>query len=119
MEIIVLMMSFLGKTMRLCYIDDYNYENNTFDSYGFHYVARSINSAEEDCFSDSDIKRFCDENVEEPYYCLNSDDEEFAEEDNFQEASHKTNEFKKKLLIPHGKDIEDSLLYVICYVICF
>ena len=49
--------------------------------------------------------------------CVDSEDETSGEEDKHLNANKKVKDFKETLMIPHGKDIGDSLFYAICYTI--
>ena len=99
-----------GEVSLSSFIDNSIYDNNPSDYFGFKHISRSVESAEKDAFSDSDIRHFCDENIEARNYCLNSDDET-AEEDNFQNAA-----FNKTLMTPRGKDTDDCLIS--CSLLC-
>ena len=78
------------------FIDYSTYENNRLDYYGFKNVRRSVNSAEEDAFSESDVKYLCEENVEVQNYCEDSEDEMSQDKDNFDNSNQKMN-----ILIKH------------------
>ena len=56
------------------FVDDSTPDRNPSDYYGFTNVTRSVSSAEEDAFSESDVEKFLNNNVE-TRYCINSEDE--------------------------------------------
>lgn len=66
------------------------------------------------------ISQYRDSNVSTlSIECVNSEDETSGEEDKHLNANKKVKDFKETLMIPHGKDIDDSLFYAICYTIRF
>ena len=77
---------------------------------GFFIISRSVESAEEDGFSESKFQKFHNENVKPRNYCLNSDEEVFGNGDIFENPNKKVKDFRKILKIPPGEDNLDSLL---------
>ena len=77
--------------------------------------SRPAESAEEDNFSESDVKQFNNENNEAQSYWLNSDEEVSHNEDNFANSKEKCKYLNKTLKIPHGEENFDSLLYAMFY----
>ena len=57
------------------FIDDLTLDGNPLDYYGFTNVTRAISCAEEDPFSESDVEKILDNNVEARNYWVNSEDE--------------------------------------------
>lgn len=95
--------------------DDSETDNNPSDYYGLTNIRRSISDAEDDAFFGSDIEEFLDENVEARNYCLTYEDEEQTED--FSQIGQKIDGFRKTLLIPEGKDSENSLFYAFYYAV--
>ena len=95
--------------------DDSETDNNPSDYYGLTNIRRSISDAENDAFFGSYIEEFLDENVEARNYCLTYEDEEQTED--FSQIGQKIDGFRKTLLIPEGKDSENSLFYAFYYAV--
>ena len=57
------------------FIDNLTLDGNPLDYYGFTNVTRAISCAEEDPFSESDVEKILDNNVEARNYWVNSEDE--------------------------------------------
>ena len=95
--------------------DDSETDNNPSDYYGLTNIRRSISDAEDDAFFGSDIEEFLVESVEARNYCLTYEDEEQTED--FSQIGQKIDGFRKTLLIPEGKDSENSLFYAFYYAV--
>ena len=52
-------------------------------------MSRPVESAEDDAFSESDIKQFYNLDIEARDYCLNSDEALYDQEDNFLNSKKK------------------------------
>ena len=76
-------------------------------------MSRPVESAEDDVFSESDIKQFYNLDIEARDYCLNSDEALYDQEDNFLNSKKKIEIFLKSLQIPQGEDALKSSLYFI------
>ena len=57
------------------FIVDFTFDGNPLDYYGFTDATRAISCAEEDPFSESDVEKILDNNVEARNYWVNSEDE--------------------------------------------
>ena len=84
------------------------------DHYGLTNVTRSASNAKEDTLSQSNISAFLDKDVEARNYYSYSEEKK---EDNFSDSNANIKEFKVTLLIPNGKDDENTPFYSICYAI--
>ena len=89
--------------------------DNVCDYYRFKNVTRSVQNALEDAFieSSADLK-----NSNHISICDNSD-EEVVKVDDSERSNEKENKFDKSLLIHHGQDLVDSLLYSIFFAVPF
>ena len=90
--------------------------DNVCDYYRFKNVTRSVQNALEDAFieSSADLKNSNHISI----FCDNSD-EEVVKVDDSERSNEKENKFDKSLLIHHGQDLVDSLLYSIFFAVPF
>ena len=91
---------------------------NPLDYYGFTNVSRTHSSAEENVYSESDIRVSFNENVEAQYYLPNPEASD-SESDNydFKDMKQYIEKFRKSLIKPHGKESLDSLFKTVCYAV--
>ena len=91
---------------------------NPSDYYGFTNVSRTHSSAEENVYSESDIRDSFNENVEAQYYLPNPEASD-SESDNydFKDMKQYIEKFRKSLIKPHGKESLDSLFKTVCYAV--
>ena len=91
---------------------------NPSDYYGFTNVSRTHSSAEENVYSESDIRDSFNENVEAQYYLPNPEASDW-ESDNydFKDMKQCIEKSRKSLIKPHGKESLDSLFKKVCYAV--
>ena len=71
------------------FIDDSTPDKNPSDYYRFTNITRLVSSTEEDAFSESNVEKCLDNNVEARNYCIISSDEMTEEEDIFSNTGKK------------------------------
>ena len=86
--------------------------------HGFANVSRTYSSAEENAYSESDIKDFLDENVEAQNHLPNPEASVSESDiDDFKDVKQYIEKFREFLILLHGKDHLDSLFYAVSYAI--
>lgn len=109
-----------GKVSLISFIDDKPImDNKPSDYYGFTNVSQTYSTAEEDAYSESDIRNLLDEKVKAKNYSPNpeaSDSE--SDNDDFKDVKQYIEKFRESSIVSHGIDSLDQSFSAVCYAFC-